>query len=78
MVFSRSAQTSSVISSPRGTFQVARSSVSKVTTANLYPWLFAGIKVYHLAQACPKNIQFKPMGTKSRDVLKKLHELGYR
>ena len=66
-----------VLSGTRGVFHLARATVMKLGRGRMYPWFFAGIRIHHTAPKCPEELQFKPMGTQTRDIFAQLRSLGY-
>jgi hypothetical protein len=63
--------------STRGNFHVPRSAITKLGRGKFYPWFFAAIRIHHSASGVPRNLQFKPLDLKPREVLEKLRGLGY-
>jgi hypothetical protein len=66
-----------VLSSNLGVFRIPRAAVSKIRRSNLYPWLFAGVRIHHSVPTLPDELQFKPLETHRRVVLQQLATLGY-
>lgn len=66
-----------VLSGTIGTFNLPRASVVKIGRGKMYPWLFAGISFQHQAPQCPEELQFKPVGVPTREILARLRALGY-
>lgn len=61
----------------RGTFRFPRTAVRKLGRGKMYPWLFSAVRIHHDVPSYPRDLQFKPMGVRPRDVLDRLEELGY-
>ena len=66
-----------LLSGNRGTFRLPRASVLKLGRGSMYPWCFGGIRIRHNISNFPADLQFKPMGARSRDILDRLRALGY-
>jgi len=65
------------LSGTRGNFRLPRSAIRKLGRGKFYPWLFSAVRIHHEVRNYPEELQFKPMGIHSREVLAKLKELGY-
>lgn len=61
----------------RGKFLLPRTAVRRIGKGNLYPWIFAAIRIHHSIPNFPRELQFKPLGTSFRAVIAQLRELGY-
>lgn len=66
-----------VLSGTIGAYTLPRASVVKLGRGKMYPWFFAGISFQHKNPQCPEELQFKPVGVSSREVLARLRALGY-
>lgn len=66
-----------VLSSTLGVFRIPKAAVKKIRRSNLYPWLFAGVRIYHSVSTLPDELQFKPLETNRRAVIQQLATLGY-
>ena len=66
-----------VLAGSRGTFRVPRTAVVKVGRGGMYPWFFSGVRIHHNLASYPRDLQFKPMDAKLRDILSQLGRLGY-
>jgi hypothetical protein len=66
-----------VLSGGRGNFRVPRAAVTKVGRGKLYPWLFAAVQIHHTVPGISRELQFKPLNVKPREVLDQLRTLGY-
>ena len=66
-----------VLSGTIGTFTLPRATVVKLGRGKMYPWFFAGISFRHRNPQCPEELQFKPEGVPTREILSRLRALGY-
>jgi hypothetical protein len=66
-----------LLSGTVGTFRIPRVAVTKVGRGNLYPWFFGGVRIHHVMPGLPEELQFNALGTRRRELLKRLAELGY-
>ena len=66
-----------VLSGTLGTFRFARAAVVRLGRGMMYPWFFTGIRIHHNTPDYPAELQFKPQGVSSRDILARLRALGY-
>jgi hypothetical protein len=67
-----------IVYGPLGNFRIPHSAVTKVGLGNLYPWLFAAVRIHHKLSGYPANLQFKPSSERARAVRAQLRSLGYR
>ena len=65
------------LTSTRGNFRVPRTAITKLGRGNFYPWLFSAVRIHHNIAGYPRELQFKPLGTKPGDVRIQLRALGY-
>jgi hypothetical protein len=65
------------LSSARGDFRLPRAAISKVGRGNLYPWIFSAVRFHHAIAGLPRELQFKPLRARPRDLRDRLRELGY-
>jgi hypothetical protein len=61
----------------RGSFRFSRETIRKLGRGKMYPWFFAAVRIHHDVPNIPRNLQFKPIGVRAREVLARLKELGY-
>lgn len=61
----------------RGSYRVARDAVVKIGRGNLYPWCFSSVRIHHRLPQFPRELQFKPLDARPREVLDRLRALGY-
>lgn len=61
----------------RGNFRLPRTAITKLGRGTFYPWFFAAVRIHHNVPSYPKNLQFKPLVQKPRDLLAQLKALGY-
>ena len=66
-----------LLSGTRGTFRLPRAAVSRLSRGKLYPWFFSAVRIHHTLTGLPRDLQFKPINDKPRDVLDTLRALGY-
>jgi hypothetical protein len=66
-----------VLSGTRGNFRLPRAAVIRLGRGKLYPWFFSAVRIHHSIPGFPRDLQFKPIGAKPRDVLERLRTLGY-
>lgn len=66
-----------LLSGNRGTFRLPKTSIVKLGRGGFYPWFFHGIRIRHNVANFPEDLEFKPLGTKGRDILERLRALGY-
>lgn len=66
-----------VVVCPRETYRVPRTAVVRIGRGNLYPWFFAGLRIHHNVPGLTKELQFKPMGRPTRELVQRLRVLGY-
>lgn len=66
-----------VLTSPRGNFRLPRTAITKLGRGNFYPWFFSAVRFHHTISGCPRELQFKPLGTKPGEVRRQLRKLGY-
>ncbi len=66
-----------LLSGTRGTFTIPHAAVVKISRGKMYPWLFAAVRIHHRVPNLPRDLQFKPVGIRPRDVLAQLAALGY-
>jgi hypothetical protein len=65
------------LSGTRGHYLIPRGQVVKVSGGKLYPWFFAAVQIHHQAPGLPRELQFKSLELKHRELLRQLAELGY-
>ena len=61
----------------RGSFRLSRNAVRKLGRGGLYPWFFSALRIHHTVPNYPRELQFKPMEARPRDVLERLKQMGY-
>ena len=66
-----------LLSSTRGTFNIPRTTVTKLGKGKFYPWFFSAVRIHHSVREFPTTLQFKPLRGKPTDVLNALRTLGY-
>ncbi len=66
-----------VLAGTRGTFRISRTAVVKLSRGGMYPWFFSGVRIHHNVAGYPRDLQFKPISSKLREVLLQLNGLGY-
>jgi hypothetical protein len=66
-----------VLSGKLGVFRIPRAAVKKIRRSSLYPWFFAGVRIYHSVPTLPDELQFKPLETHRRAVIQQLATFGY-
>lgn len=77
MAWLGASSTQLILSGPLGTFNLPVASVVRIGRGRMYPWFFAGIRVHHRDPKCPEELQFKPLGVSTREVVARLRALGY-
>lgn len=77
MAFLSATATELVLTGTRGNFILARTQVVKLGHGRMYPWFFAGIRIHHQVSEYPEELQFKPLGARTRDIFAQLRTLGY-
>ena len=65
------------LSSTRGHYRLPRSTVRKLGRGKFYPWFFSAVRIHHTIRGIPKDLQFKPLRHKPREVIEQLRALGY-
>ncbi len=65
------------LTSTRGNFRLPRAAITKLGRGSLYPWLFSAVRIHHDVPGYPRELQFKPLGTKAADLRVQLRALGY-
>ncbi|MDP3070484.1 MAG: hypothetical protein Q8N18_09360 [Opitutaceae bacterium] len=66
-----------ILTSTRGNFRLPRTAVIRIGRGDFYPWLFAAVRIHHSISGYPRALQFKPLGSKLKDVRLQLQALGY-
>ena len=66
-----------ILEGTRGTFQLPRITITKLGRGKMYPWFFSAVRIHHNVVLFPRELQFKPLETKPRDVLNRLRDMGY-
>ena len=66
------------LSSTLGDFNLGRTAIQCVKRAGLYPWLWAGLRIYHTVPGYPQRLQFCPTAIRSRQLLAQLNALGFK
>lgn len=61
----------------RGNYRFPRSSIRKLGRGSLYPWLFRAVGIHHTIVGYPSDLQFKPLDTAPKAILRQLEQLGY-
>lgn len=65
------------LASTRGNFHLPKAAITKLGKGNFYPWFFSAVRIHHTIAGFPRDLQFKPLRLKPRDVLEHLRTLGY-
>jgi len=66
-----------VLSGNLGTYRLPKASIRRIGRAGMYPWFFRGLRIRHVIASLPSELQFRPLGATTRDVLDQLRGLGY-
>ncbi|MBL9201772.1 MAG: hypothetical protein JNL39_14775 [Opitutaceae bacterium] len=66
-----------ILTGPRGNFRLPRTAVTKLGRGNLYPWIFAAVRIHHTVPSYPRELQFKPLGASPHEVRSRLRAFGY-
>ncbi len=61
----------------RGEFHVPKAAVVKIGRGRLYPWFFSALQIHHTLPKGSRELQFKPIGIRRREILELLRALGY-
>lgn len=66
-----------IVSGQLGTFRIPRAAVTRIGRGKWYPWLFAGIVIYHKVPGCASALPSSAIGTLARGLRQKLADFGY-
>lgn len=66
-----------LLRSTRGNFELPRNAVRKLGRGNFYPWFFGAVRIHHSMREFPRDLQFKPLRVKPREIINQLRSLGY-
>ena len=77
MAWLQASPTQIVLSGPLGTFTLPLTAIVRIGRGRMYPWFFAGIRIHHRDPKCPEELQFKPLGVPTREIIVRLRALGY-
>lgn len=73
----RATRESLFLTSSRGDFRLPRDTLRRIGRGKFYPWLFAAVRFHHTRSDLPRDLQFKPLRARPRDILHELRALGY-